>query len=116
MRLRKLAIDGDKTLPGVAALAYRQSFQVWCFQRLSTALTDRPNLSLVHRRARVGPPTVGIPRAENHRAGIQARYIGEVRHRDARSPEEVEIHHEEPTPGRPRWCMMSSGRPTGAIA
>src|ERR1700722_5675369 len=31
---------------------------------------DRPNLSLVHRRAGVGPPTVGIPRAQSHRAGI----------------------------------------------
>jgi hypothetical protein len=26
--LRKLAIDGEKTLQGVAALAYQQSFQV----------------------------------------------------------------------------------------
>jgi hypothetical protein len=54
---------------------------------------DRPNPSLVHRRAGVGPPTVGIPRAESHRE-YQARYIGEVRRRDARSPEAVvEIHH-----------------------
>jgi len=28
MRLRKLAIDGEKTLQGVAELAYQQSFQV----------------------------------------------------------------------------------------
>jgi hypothetical protein len=28
VRLRKLAIDGEKTLQGVAALAYRQNFQV----------------------------------------------------------------------------------------
>ena len=30
----------------------------------------------------------------------QARYIGEVRHRDARSAE-VEIHHEEASSGAP---------------
>ena len=28
VRLRKLAIDGEKTLQGVAELAYQQSFQV----------------------------------------------------------------------------------------
>jgi hypothetical protein len=28
VRLRKLAIDGEKTLPGAAELAYQQSFQV----------------------------------------------------------------------------------------
>src|SRR5215472_16469995 len=42
VRLRKLAIDGGKTLQGVAEFAYQQSFQVWCFQRLSTALTGPP--------------------------------------------------------------------------
>ena len=42
VRLRKLAIDGEKTLQGVAELAYQQSFQVYCFQRLSTALTGPP--------------------------------------------------------------------------
>jgi len=35
VRLRKLAIDGEKTLQGVAELAYQQSFEVYCFQRLS---------------------------------------------------------------------------------
>ena len=72
------------------------------FQRLSTALTGPPdNLSLVRRRAGVGPPTVGIPRAESIELVYQARYIGEVRHRDARSPEavEVEIHYEEASSG-----------------
>ena len=42
MRLRKLAIDGEKTLQAVAELADQQSFQVYCFQRLSTALTGSP--------------------------------------------------------------------------
>jgi hypothetical protein len=42
VRLRKLAIDGEKTLQGVAELAYHQSFEVQCIQRLSTALTGPP--------------------------------------------------------------------------
>jgi hypothetical protein len=32
------------------------------------------------------------------------------------APGPINIHHEEPTPARPRWCRMSSGRPTGEIA
>jgi len=31
VRLGKLAIDGEKTLEGVAELAHQQSFQVSCF-------------------------------------------------------------------------------------
>ena len=42
MRLRKLAIDGEKTLQGVAELAYQQSFQCSAFSVLSTALTGPP--------------------------------------------------------------------------
>ena len=42
VRLRKLAVDGEKTLHGVAELSYQQSFEVRCFQRLSTALTGPP--------------------------------------------------------------------------
>ena len=51
-------------------------------------------------------------------AKSQARYSGEVRHRDARSPEAVPRSRSttrRPAPGR-GWCKMSSGRPTGAIA
>jgi hypothetical protein len=56
---------------------------VYCFQRLSTALTGPPeNLSLVRRRAGVGPPTVGIPVPRAIELVYQARYIGEVRHRE----------------------------------
>ena len=58
MRLRKLAIDGEKTLQGVAELAYQQSFQCVVLSAFRHRL-DRtpPNLSLVHRRPGVGPPT-----------------------------------------------------------
>ncbi len=89
MRLRKLAIDGEKTLQGVAELAYQQSFQLWCFQRLSTALTT----------ARTYLWFIGAPESERLPWGYrvpraielvyQAGYVGEVRHRDARSPEAV---------------------------
>jgi len=42
VRLSKLATDGAKMLNGGAELGCQQSFQVWCFQRLSTALTGPP--------------------------------------------------------------------------
>ena len=48
----------------------------------------------------------------------QARCIGEVGHRDARSPEAVPRSRSttrRPAPGA-RWCRMSSGRRIGAIA
>jgi hypothetical protein len=77
VRLRKLAIDGEKTLQGVAELAYQQSFQVYCFQRLSTALTGPPEPIFVHRRAGVGPPTVGIPCAENQSSWYAKRATSE---------------------------------------
>jgi hypothetical protein len=66
VRLRKLAIDGEKTLQGTCVSAELPSVVLSAFEHR----LDRPNLSLVHRRPGVGPPTVGIPRAESHRAGI----------------------------------------------
>jgi len=50
--LRKLAIDGEKTLQGTCVPAELPGLG---FQRLSTDLMGRPNLSLVHRRPGVGP-------------------------------------------------------------
>ena len=86
MRLRKLAIDDEKDAPGVPELAYRQSFQVWCFQRLSTALTRPPEpisrssarrSGTAYRRDTAYPRTIELV--------YQARYISEMRHRDAKS-------------------------------
>jgi hypothetical protein len=102
VRLRKLAIDGEKTLQGTCVPAELPGVVLSAFEhRLDR--TAR-NLSLVHRRAGVGPPTVRdnrVPRAIE--LVYQARYIGEVRHRDARSPEAVPRSRSttrRPAPGR----------------
>jgi len=50
-RLRKLAIDGEKTLQGVAELAYRRACRCNAFSGWAPPWPDHPNLSLVHRRA-----------------------------------------------------------------
>jgi hypothetical protein len=74
VRLRKLAIGGEKTLQGTCVPAELPGVVLSAFEHRLDRI--RPNLSLVHRRPGVGPPTVGIPRAE------------------------VEIQHEEASSGR----------------
>ncbi len=76
-----------RTVPGswtgFTGLSSRQTTEV------TYAVRDRPNLSLVHRRPESDrlPWGYRVPRAIE--LVFQARYISEVRHRDARSPEAV---------------------------
>ena len=59
----------DTRLDRIVALKVSQEQFSERFEREAKAIAAL-NLSLVHRRAGVGPPTVGISRAENHRDGI----------------------------------------------
>jgi len=58
VRLRKLAIDGEKTLQGSQNLRTSRAYRCSAFSVWASPWPDRPSLSLVHRRAGVGPPTV----------------------------------------------------------
>src|ERR1700676_3684590 len=105
--------------PGAAELAYQQSFQVQCFQRLSTALTGPPEpiSRSSARRSRTAyrrdtacrePSSWYTKRATSARCGTVTR--GVLRPSRGRDP---------PRGGQlrgARWFRMSSCRPTGAIA
>jgi hypothetical protein len=105
--------------PGGAELAYQQSFQVECFQRLSTALTGPPEpiSRSSARRSRTAcrrdtawrePSSWYTRRATSARCGAVTRgVLRPCRGRDAQ---------EEAGSGGARWCRMSADRPTGAIA
>jgi hypothetical protein len=86
VRLRKLAIDGEKTLQGTCVPAELPGVVLSAFEhRLDR--TARTYLSLIG-----APKSAAYRRCRVQRAielVYQARYIGEVRHRDARSPEAV---------------------------
>jgi hypothetical protein len=104
VRLRKLAIDGEKTLQGVAELCVPAELPGVVLSAFEHRLdrTARTYLSFI------GPPESDrlpqgyrVPRAIE--LVYQARYIGEVRHRDARSPEAVPRSRSttrRPVPGR----------------
>src|SRR4029077_19926631 len=87
VRLRKLAIDGEKTLRGTCVPAELPGVVLSAFEhRLDR--TARTYLSFIG-----APASERIPKGYRVTRAIalvyQARYIGEVRHRDARSPEAV---------------------------
>ena len=101
MHLRKLAIDGEKTLQGTCVPAELPGVVLSAFEhRLDR--TARTYLSLIGAPEwdRL-PQGYRVPRAIE--LVYQARYIGEVRHRDARSPEAVPRSRSttrRPAPGR----------------
>ena len=87
MRLRKLAIDGEKTLQGTCVPAELPGVVLSAFEHR------------LDRTARTHLSFIGAPESDRLLQGYrvpraielvyQARYIGEVRHRDARSPKVV---------------------------
>lgn len=93
LRLRKLAIDSEKTLPGDLRTL---------FQCLTTALTGPPEPASHSSTPEIGALSQGyrVPRAIE--LVCQARCIGEVRRstREVLRPPEVEIHTRRPAPGR----------------
>ena len=101
MRLRKLAIDGKKTLQGTCVPAELPGVVLSAFEHR------------LDRTARTWLSFIGAPESDRLQQGYrvptaiemvyQARCIGEVRHRDARSPDAVprlRSTTRRPAPGR----------------
>ena len=100
MRLRKLAIDGGKTLQGGRRVCVPAELPGVVLSAFEHRL-DRTARTYLSFNGAPESDRLPVPRAIE--LVYQARYIGEVRHRDVRSPEAVPRSRSttrRPAPGR----------------